>query len=74
MVELWLGLKKVMIWFFELRTCTFSTGIKYKCEDRMSNGWEFLKRKRGKHGKLESLEDALRKAMDAGYAYSMAVC
>ena len=40
----------------------------------MSNGWEFLKRKRGKHGKLESLEDALIKAMDAGYAYSMAVC
>ena len=41
--------------------------FKYRGEDRANNEWEFLRRGKGKGGGLESLEDAIRRLMDAGY-------
>ena len=56
-----------MMWFFNIRTYTFSRVFKYRGEDRASNEWEFLRRGRGKGGRLESLEDAVKRLMGAGY-------
>lgn len=56
-----------MMWFFNIRTYTFSRVFKYKGEDRASNEWEFLRRGKGKGGGLESLEDAIKRLMDGGY-------
>ncbi len=56
-----------MMWFFNIRTYTFSRVFKYRGEDRVSNEWEFLRREKGKGGGLESLEDAVRRLLDACY-------
>jgi hypothetical protein len=50
-----------------VRTYTFSRGFMYRGEDRGSNEWEFLHRGKGKGRGLKSLEDAVRKLVDAGY-------
>ncbi len=56
-----------MMWFFNIRTYTFSRVFKYRGEDRAISEWEFLRRGKGKGGGLESLEDAVKRLMDAGY-------
>ena len=58
-----------MMWFFNIRTYTFSRVFKYKREDWVNPGWEFLKRGRSKDGHgLESLEDTVSKLReDEGY-------
>jgi len=56
-----------MMWFFNIRTYTFSREFKYRGEDRGISEWEFLRRGKGKSGGLESLEDAIKRLMDAGY-------
>jgi hypothetical protein len=56
-----------MMWFFNIRTYTFSRVFKYEREERASNEWWFLRRGRGKGGRLESLEDAIKRLMDKGY-------
>jgi len=56
-----------MMWFFNIRTYTFSRVFKYRGEDRVSNEWEFLHRGKGKSGGLESLEDVVKRLIDAGY-------
>jgi len=56
-----------MMWFFNIRTYTFSRVFKYRGEDRVSNEWESLRRGRGKGGGLEGLEDAVQRLLDAGY-------
>lgn len=56
-----------MMWFFKVRSYTFPRVFKYSGEDRVSNGLEFLRRGRGKGEGLESLEDPVKRLMDAGY-------
>ncbi len=56
-----------MMWYFNIRTYTFSRVFKYRGEDRAISEWEFLRRAKGKGGRLESLEDAVKRLMDAGY-------
>lgn len=56
-----------MMWLFNIRTYTFSRVFKYRGEDRAISEWQFLRRGRGKGGGLESLEDAIKRLMDAGY-------
>jgi hypothetical protein len=56
-----------MMWFFNIRTYTFSRAFKYRSEDKASNEWEFLRREKGKDGRLENLGDAVKRLMDAGY-------
>ena len=58
-----------MMWFFSIRTYTFSRVFKYKGEDWVNPGWEFLKRGRRKDGQgLEDLEDTVsRLREDDGY-------
>ena len=58
-----------MVWLFSVRTYTFSRVFKYKGEDWVNPGWEFLKRRRRKDGQgLESLEDRVsRLREDEGY-------
>ena len=56
-----------MMWFFSIRTYTFSRAFKCRGEDRASNECEFLRRGKGKGGGLESLEDAIKRLMDKGY-------
>lgn len=41
--------------------------FKYRGEDRVIPKWEFLYRGKGKDGRLESLEDAIKRLMDADY-------
>jgi hypothetical protein len=58
-----------MMWFFSIRTYTFSRVFKYRGEDWVNPGWEFLKRGRGRNGRgLEDLEDTVsRLREDEGY-------
>ncbi|MGO8988550.1 MAG: hypothetical protein ACLQGU_10560 [bacterium] len=56
-----------MMWFFNIRTYTFSRVFKYRGEDKASSEWEFLRRGRGKGGGLESLEDAVKRFRDEGH-------
>lgn len=58
-----------MMWFFSIRTYTFSRVFKYRGEDWVNTGWEFLKRGRAKDGQgLEDLEDTVsRLREDEGY-------
>jgi hypothetical protein len=58
-----------MMWFFNIRTYTFSRVFKYKREDWVNPGWEFLKRGWSKNGQgLEELEDTVSKLReDEGY-------
>jgi len=58
-----------MMWIFNIRTYTFSRAFKDKREDRASNERKFLHRGKGKGkgGGLESLEDAIKRLMDARY-------
>ena len=56
-----------MMWFFNIRTYTFSRVFKYRGEDRAGSEWEFLRRGKGKGGGLESLEDAVKRFMGEGY-------
>ena len=58
-----------MMWLFSIRTYTFSRVFKYKGENLVNPGWEFLKRGRGKDGQgLEDLEDTVsRLREDEGY-------
>jgi hypothetical protein len=58
-----------MMWFFNIRTYTFSRVFRYKREDWVNPGWEFLKRGGRKDGQgLEDLEDTVSKLReDEGY-------
>jgi hypothetical protein len=59
-----------MMWFFNIRTYTFSRVFKHTREDWINPGWEFLKRAWRKDGPgLESLEDTVSKLPeDEGYS------
>jgi hypothetical protein len=58
-----------MMWFFCIRTYTFSRTFKYNRDDWVNPGWEFLKRGKSGHGYgLEDLEDTVIRLWRAGYS------
>jgi hypothetical protein len=53
-----------MMWWFKVRTYTFSRSFKYKAEDWVNSGWEFLRRNKDED---QSLEDAVSDLRRLGY-------
>jgi len=60
-------LMMAMMWFFNIRTYTFSRVFKYRGEDRACSEWEFLRREKSRSGGLESLEDSIKRLMEESY-------